>query len=88
MASGGVGTPLGVFRPLGPPKLDRFPVGVGEVCGLLANGQDFRENFGGKLRLVPALGCDQPLASSSLGAHAANVGVRFACHFASWQKAP
>lgn len=67
-----------MFRLLVPPKFDRFPVGIGEVCGLMANGHDFRENFGGKPRSVPALGRDWPPASSSLGAHATVVGVRFA----------
>lgn len=83
-----VGAPLGVFRLLVPPKFDRFPVGVGEVCGLLANGHDFRENFGGKPRSVPALGRDWPPTSSSLGAHATVVGVRFAGHFTARRKAP
>jgi hypothetical protein len=70
-------TPLsrGEFWPLGSPKSDRFSVGIGGVCGLLANGHYRHKTFGGKSLSASAFGRGRQLMSPSLGAHALNVGA-------------
>jgi hypothetical protein len=63
-------------------------VGVGEVCGLLADGHHYCKTFGGKPRSASALGRGRSPVSSSLGAHALDVGACFAGPFAAGRKVP